>query len=159
MEKTTLEEIHKFSEGRGYSYYECLRRFGLEWFSRRSFFDQRSTTSQALWMDLALARKASQELHNDYVITSGPEFGSLRRFFRAAVRKLVHAYVDYPHPRANEHGTSSSCNQIRQDVADTSGSTGRTSPVDRAEDIPVMSMPPHLPSLPLLLHYQSSRHR
>ena len=110
-------------------------------------------------MDLALARKAGQELHNDYVITSGPELGSLRRFFRAAVRELVHAYDDYPHPRVDEHYASSSCCQIRQDVADTSESTGRTSPVDRAEDIPVMSMPPHLPLLPLLLHYQSSRHR
>ena len=37
--KDHLEEVHKFSEGRGYSYYECLRRFGLEWYGRRSFFD------------------------------------------------------------------------------------------------------------------------
>ena len=73
--KDHLEEVHKFSEGRGYSYYECLRRFGLEWFGRRSFFDQRGATGQALWMDLALAREAGQELHNDYVITAGPEFG------------------------------------------------------------------------------------
>ena len=42
--------------------------------------------------------KAGQELHNDYVITAGPEFGSLRSFFRAAVRALVCAYIDYPHP-------------------------------------------------------------
>ena len=96
--KDHLEEVHKFSEGRGYSYYECLRRFGLEWYGRRSFFDQRGTTGQAIWMDLALARKAGQELHNDYVITAGPEFGSLRSFFRAAVRALVRAYIDYPHP-------------------------------------------------------------
>ena len=79
--KDHLEEVHKFSEGRGYSYYECLRRFGLEWYGRRSFFNQRGTTGQALWMDLALAQKAGQELHNDYVITAGPEFGSLRSFF------------------------------------------------------------------------------
>ena len=157
--KDHLEEMHKFSEGRGYSYYECLRRFGLEWFGRRSFFDQRVTTVQALWMDLALARKAGQELHNDYVITSSPDFGSIRKFLHASVRELAHAYIDYPHPRANRHGASSGCNQIRQDVADNPGSTGRTSPVDRAEDIPVMSMPPHLPSLPLLLHCQLSRHR
>ena len=39
-------------------------------------------------MDLALARKAGQELHNDYVITAGPEFGSLRRFFLAATGHL-----------------------------------------------------------------------
>ena len=128
--KDHLEEVHKFSEGRGYSYCECLRRFGLEWFGRRSFFDQRGTTGQALWMDLALAQKAGQELH--------------MRCACAAVRELVHAYIDYPHPRVDEHNTSSSCCQIRQDVADTSESTGRTSPVDRAEDIPVMSMPPPL---------------
>ena len=83
--KDHLEEVHvhNFSEGRGYSFHECLRRFGLEWFRRRSFFDQRGTTGQTLWMDLALARKAGQELHNDYVITNGAEFGSLKSFFRA----------------------------------------------------------------------------
>ena len=91
-----------------------------------------------------LAQKAGQELHNDYVITPSPEFGSLRKFFRTAVRELVHAYIDYPHPRAKGHGTSSGCNQIRQEIADTSGGMGRTSPVDRAEGIPVMSMPPPL---------------
>ena len=142
--KDHLEEVHKFSEGCVYSFYECLRQFGLEWFGRRSFFDQRSTTGQALWMDLALARKAGQELHIDYVITSSPEFGSLMKFFRAAVRELVHAYIDYPHPRGKGHGTSSGCNQIRQETADTSGDTGRTSPMNRAEGIPVMSMPPPL---------------
>ena len=126
--KDHLEEIHKFSEGRGYSYHEYLRRFGPEWFGRRSFFDQRGTTGQALWMDLALARKAGQELHNDHVITSGPEFGSLRGFFRAAVRELVRAYIDYPHPRGRGHNTSFSCSSIRQDITDT----------------PVMSMPPPL---------------
>ena len=52
-----LEWIHSFTEGRGYSFYDCLRQYGLEWFGRRSFFDQRHTTGQALWMDLALARK------------------------------------------------------------------------------------------------------
>ena len=142
--KDHLEEVHKFSEGRSYSFYECLRQFGLEWFCRRSFFDQINTTGQALWMDLALARKAGQELHNDYVITSAPEFDNLRKFFRAAVRELVHAYLDYPHPRAIGNGAASSNNQICQDADDTSGSTGRTSPVDRAEDIPAMSLPPPL---------------
>ena len=86
--KDHLEQIHNFSEGRGYSFYECLRKFGLEWFGRHSFFDQRNTTGQALWMDLVLARKT---------VTSSPDFGSLRKFFRAAVRELVHAYIDYPH--------------------------------------------------------------
>ena len=142
--KYHLEQTHSFSEGRGYSYYECLRRFGLEWFGRRSFFDQRVTTGQALWMDLALARKTGQKLQNDYVITASPDFGSLGKFLRAAVRELVHAYIDYPHPRADRHGASSGCNQIHQDVADNPRGPGRTSPVDRAEDIPVMEMPPPL---------------
>ena len=43
--KDHLEDIHRFSEGRGYSYYECLRHFGLEWFGRRSFFNQRGATA------------------------------------------------------------------------------------------------------------------
>ena len=142
--KDHLEEVHKFSEGRGYSYYECLRRFGLEWFGRRSFFDQRGTTGQALWMDLALARKAGQELHNDYVITAGPEFGSLRSFFRTAVRALVRAYINYPQPRAMGCNSSFSCSPIRQDITNTPESKGRHSPVDRAEGIPVLLMPPPL---------------
>ena len=133
--KDRLEQIHNCNICRGYSYYECLCRFGLEWFGRRSFFDQRSTTGQALWMDLALARKTGQELHNGYVITSSPDFGSLRKFF-CAVRELVHAYIDYPHSKADTHGAFSVCKRIRQDIADSPRGHGRTSPVDRAEDIP-----------------------
>ena len=34
--KDHLEWIHKFREGQGYSFYECLGKFGLEWFGRRS---------------------------------------------------------------------------------------------------------------------------
>ena len=63
-----------FSEGRVCSYYKCLRQFGLEWFGRRSFFDQRGNSDQALWMDIALTRKSGQELHNDYIITDSPVF-------------------------------------------------------------------------------------
>ena len=70
--KDHLERIHSFTEGRGYSFYDCLRHFGLEWFGRQSFFDQRDTAGQALWMDLALARHSGQELHNDYVLTTSP---------------------------------------------------------------------------------------
>ena len=98
--KDHLEEIHGFSEGHGWSFHEFLRRFGLEWYGRRSFFNQRGTTGQTLWMDLALARQSGQELHNDYVITDGVEFGHLKRFFRAAVRALVRAFIEYPLPVA-----------------------------------------------------------
>ena len=38
--KDHLEWIHSFTEGRGYSFCDCLRQFGLEWFGGRSFFDQ-----------------------------------------------------------------------------------------------------------------------
>ena len=96
------------------------------------------------WSDLALARKAGQELHNEYVITAGPEFGSLRSFFRAAVRALVRAYIDYPLPGSRGRSTSFSCSPIRPNLNDTIVSTGRDSPVDRPEGIPVMSMPPPL---------------
>ena len=142
--KDHLEDVHNFSEGRGYSYYECLRRFGLEWFGRRSFFDQRGTTGQALWMNLALARKAGQELHNDYVITTGAEFGSLKSFFRAAVRALVRAFIDYPLPGSRGRDTSFSCSPIRPNLLDTTISTGRDSPIDQPGGIPVMSLPPPL---------------
>ena len=84
--KDHLERIHNFTEGRGYSFDDCLRQFGLEWFRQRSFFDQRDTTGQVLRMDLGLARTSGQELHNDYVLTSSPAFGNLRKFFRTTIR-------------------------------------------------------------------------
>ena len=31
--KDHIENIHNFREGWGYSFYECLRKFGLEWWS------------------------------------------------------------------------------------------------------------------------------
>ena len=46
-------------------------------------------------MDIALALKSGQELRNDCIITDSPVFEELRLFFRAAVRELVHAYLDY----------------------------------------------------------------
>ena len=48
---------------------------------------------------ITLARKSGQELRNDYIITESPAFDELRLFFHAAVRELVHAYLDYPRPR------------------------------------------------------------
>ena len=59
--KDHIDNTHRFREGRGYSFYECLRRFGLEWFGSCSFFDQRKVTGQSLWMDLALARRSGQD--------------------------------------------------------------------------------------------------
>ena len=50
-------------------------------------------------VDITLTKKSGQELHNDYVITDSPAFDELGLFFRAAVRELVHAYLDFPRPR------------------------------------------------------------
>ena len=69
--KDHLERIHNFKEGQGYSFYECLRQFGLEWFGRWSFFDQREVNGQALCMDL----------HNNYTITNSPALAPLQKFF------------------------------------------------------------------------------
>ena len=79
--KDHIEGIHKFKEGEGTSFYECLRRHG----SRR-FFEQRKETNQALWIDMA--RRSGQELRNSYIITNSPEYAPLRRFFKAAVDGL-----------------------------------------------------------------------
>ena len=125
-------------EGRGYSFYDCLRQFGLEWFGRRSFFDQRDTAGQALWMDLALARYSRQELHNDYVLTNSPALGNLSKFFRAAVRKLVQSYSDYPGSQLEPVGAYSIWDQMRRDIDDSPQGSSRTSPVDPVVDIPVV---------------------
>ena len=60
--------------GCGTSFYECLRKYGLEWFGSRTFFDGGKQANQAQWMDLALARRSGQELRNQYVITKSPEY-------------------------------------------------------------------------------------
>ena len=81
--KDHLERIHSFREGQGCSFYECLRNYGMEWFGKRSFFELREQSSQALWMDLALARQFGQDLSNHYVITNSPAMAHLRRVFSA----------------------------------------------------------------------------
>ena len=96
--KDHLERIHDFKEGQGYSFYDCLRQFGLEWLGRRSFFDQRDVTGQGLWMDLALARRSGQALHNSYTIANSPALAPLRKSFRAAVRNMTSAF-EHMHKR------------------------------------------------------------
>ena len=86
--KDHIEGIHQFQEGHGTSFYECLRQYGIEWFGSRAFFDQRKDTTQAIWMDMALARRSGQELRNSYIVTMSPEHAPLRRFFKAAVDGL-----------------------------------------------------------------------
>ena len=136
--KDHLERIHNFTEGRGYSFYDCLRQFGLDWFGRRSFFDQRQETGQALWMDLALAPYSGQELHNNYVLTTSPAFGNLRKFFRAAIPDLVLAYNDYPGASVAPAAQPSICDRMRHDINETPQGTARSSYVDPVVDIPVV---------------------
>ena len=115
--KDHLERIHSFREGLGYSFYDCLRQFGMAWFGRRTFFEEREVTGQALWMDLALARRSGQELRNNYVITNSPALAPLRRFFCAAVRSLVVTYEDLASSRVTPVTPPSICEQMRLDIA------------------------------------------
>ena len=85
-----------------YSFYDCLRQFGLEWFGRRSFFDKRDVTGQGLWMDLALARKSGQALHDNYLITNSQILAPLWKFFRAAVRNLTSVYENRAYAQTEE---------------------------------------------------------
>ena len=141
--KDHLERIHKFREGQGYSFYECLRKFGLEWFGRRSFFEQRGETSQALWMDLALARRSGQELHNHYVITNSPVMAHLRRFFRAAVRNITAAYEDLAITRVVEDIQPFICDQMRREIAQGADDYDPSADQASGYDIPVgESAPP-----------------
>ena len=118
--KDHLERIHNFKEGQGYSFYECLRQFGLEWFGRWSFFDQPDVTGQGLWMDLALARGSGQALHNNYTITNNPALAPLRKFFRAAVRNLTSVYENRVYAQAEEDTQPSICAQMRRDISQES---------------------------------------
>ena len=90
--------MHQFREGKGCSFYECLHTYGMEWYGSRTCFDQRKEATQSMCMDLALARRSGQELHNTYYITRNPEFGPLRRFFVSAVIQLQCAFNHIPVP-------------------------------------------------------------
>ena len=136
--KDHLERIHSFREGLGYSFYDCLRRFGLEWFGRRTFFEEREVTCQALWMDLSLARRSGQELRNNYAITNSPALAPLRRFFRAAVRNLVEAYEDLASSRMTPVTSPSICDQMRQDITSYTPDSIHLPVTDTVVDIPVV---------------------
>ena len=94
--KDHIERFHRFQEGQGHSFYECLRGFGLEWFRSRKFFDQRKSATQSIWMDLALARQTGKELRNTSTITGSPDFAPLRRFLRAVVEQLQLLFGELP---------------------------------------------------------------
>ena len=136
--KDHLERIHYFKEGQGYSFYDCLRQFGLKWFGRHSFFDQREVTGQGLWMDMALARRSGQALHNSYTITNSPTLAPLSNFFRAAVRKLTSAYENRAYTQAEGGTQPSICAQMRRDMSQDSQGHIDSSDLDPAFDIPVV---------------------
>ena len=122
------------------------------------FFDQRDMAGQALWMDLALARQSGQELQNDYVLTTSPAFGNLRKLFRAAVRDTVLTCNDYPGSRVAPVAQPSICDQMRLDIDASPQGSSRTSPVDLSSatppppvvDTPVRSLTPNNRSLSFL---------
>ena len=68
-------------------------------------------------MDLALARKSGQALHNNYVITNSPTLAPLRKFFRAAVRNLTYVYENRAYAQTEEDTQPSNCAQMRRDMS------------------------------------------
>ena len=135
--KDHIEGIHHFKEGHGLSFYECLRRHGMEWFASRRFFDERNRATQSLWMDMALARRSGQELHNSYVVTNSPEYAPLRRFFKAAVEGLQlvcdRSFVTSMQPR-------SLVKQMRDAVADCDDGSSE-------DGMMLLSMPHDIPEV------------
>ena len=111
--KDHLERIHSFLEGQGCSFYECLHRYRMEWFGKRSFFDQREQSSQAMWMDIALARQTGQEHTNHYIITNSPVMAHLRRFSNVSVRCLTSEYENIATDQALNDIRPSICDQMR----------------------------------------------
>ena len=138
--KDHIEGIHKFKEGEGISFYECLRRHGIEWFGSRKFFEQRKETNQALWMDMALARRSGQELRNSYIITNSPEYAPLRRFFKAAVDGLQ---MVFDRSLVTSVQPKSLLIQMREAVADCDdgSSDGSLMLLSPPHDIPEVTFP------------------
>ena len=131
--KDHIEGIHHFREGHGTSFYECLRQYGMEWFGSRTIFNGRRQATQAIWMDLALARRSGQELRNSYVITKSPEHAPLRRFFKAAVDQLQMQSVQPQSLIAQMRAAVSDCDDVSSD-----GSLMLLSP---PRDIPEAELP------------------
>ena len=57
-------------------------------------------------MDLTLARRSGQALHNSYTITNSPALAPLRKFFCAAVRNLTSAYENRSYTQAEGGNTA-----------------------------------------------------
>ena len=91
-----IEHTHHFREGCGHSFYECLRKFGLEWFGSHGFFEQRKVAGQSPWMELDMARRSSQQLRNAYTITGRSDFVPLCKFFKTAGHQLHLLHTGVP---------------------------------------------------------------
>ena len=89
----------------------------MEWFGLRSYFDQREQSSQAMWMDMALARQSGQELVNHYIIMNSPATAHIRRFFHASIRHLTATYQRIAAEQAFNDIRPSVCDQMRQEMA------------------------------------------
>ena len=89
-------------------------------------------------MDLALARKSGQELHNTYTITNSPALAQLRKFFCAAVRDLTSAYENRAAARVEADPQPSICDQMRRDMTQNSQEYTDPTDMDPASDIPVV---------------------
>ena len=145
--KDHIEHTHRFREGHGHSFYECLGKFGLEWFGSRAFFEERKVTGQSLWMDLALARHSGQELRNTYTITRNPDFAPLRRFFKAEVNQLQLFYAGTPDSFVPQAPLRSLLESMRDEIYTSSVSSDNTmtheSPVTELviEESPVDDLP------------------
>ena len=116
-EKDHIERIHSFREGQGCSFYECLRRYGMEWFGKRSYFDQREQSNQAMLLDIELAHQSGQELNNHYIITISPATSHIRRFFNASIRHLTTTYQQIAADQAFHDIRPSICDQMRREIA------------------------------------------
>ena len=138
--KDHIEGIHRFQEGHGTSFYECLRQYGIKWFGSRTFFDQRKQTTQAIWMDMALARRSGQELRNSYMVTKSPEHAPLRRFFKAAVDQLQ---ILFDMSVVTSVQPKSLLTQMREAVADCDdgSSDGSLMLLSPPRDIPEAALP------------------
>ena len=89
----------------------------MEWFGKRSYFSQCEQSSQAMWMDIALARQSGQELNNHYIITNSLATAHIRRFFNASVHRLTSQYQQIAADQAYHDIRPSICDQMRRDMA------------------------------------------
>ena len=91
-------------------------------------------------MDLALARRSGQELHNHYVVTRSPEYAPLRRFFDAAVDQLQLVYNTLLVTSAQPQSLIATMRAAVEDCDDLS-SAGSLMLLSPPHDIPDATLP------------------